>query len=192
MSSSIMKLHTLKRSKWIVSKSKRLGRGNGSWKGNYSTKGLKWQKARSGSWMKPFFEWGQTSIVQRIPKARWFKRYFKLIKDVEIVNLGALELDDRITDWMEITKSLLKDLSYINNIDWIIKILANWDYTKKLTFVDITLFSKSAKSKIDNQTSKKSAAKVVSEDVEAPQKDAVEAKPAKKPAAKTTTKKAVK
>lgn len=145
-----MKLHTLKRSKGIVSKMKRIGRGNGSGKGNYSTKGLKGQKARSGSSTRPFFEGGQTSIVQRIPKAKGFKRYFKLIKDFIIVNLETLDLDHRITDGMEITKKILKDLRYIKNENCLVKILGNGTWTKKITFEGIDSFSKSAQEKIAN------------------------------------------
>ncbi len=179
MCSLPMKLHTLKRSKGIVSKAKRLGRGNGSGKGNYSTKGLKGQKARSGASMKPFFEGWQTSIVQRIPKAKGFKRYFKLIKDVAIVNLGALDLDERITDGIEITKELLKDLGHINTIDVIVKILGNGDWTKKVTFGNIDLFSKSAQEKIANPSAKSDAPKKTTKIEKAPAKKA----PAKKVAA---------
>ena len=194
-----MKLHTLKRSKGIVSKAKRIGRGNGSGKGNYSTKGLKGQKARSGSGMKPFFEGGQTSIVQRIPKARGFTRYYKLVKDVAIVNLGALDMDDRITDGMEITKVMLKDLGYIKNASGLVKLLGNGEWTKKVTFVDMDRISATAEKKLANPsatTAIKKTTKIVKAPVEkkAPAKKApakktadAEAKPAaKKPAAKKT------
>lgn len=197
-----MKLHTLKRSKGIVSKAKRLGRGNGSGKGNYSTKGLKGQKARSGSGMKPFFEGGQTSIVQRIPKAKGFKRYFKLIKEVAIVNLGNLDLDERITNGIEITKELLKDLGYIKNINVIVKVLGNGDWTKTATFTNIDLFSKSAQEKIANPSAKSTEPKKASvkketegakkpvakkeEKEEGDKKSTVKKAPAKK---ETTTKK---
>ena len=192
MSLLLMKLHTLKRSTWIISKSKRLGRGNSSWKGNYSTKGHKWQKARSGASMKPFFEGWQTSIVQRIPKARGFKRYFKLIKEVVTVNLGHLDADERITDGMEISKSLLKEFGYIKKDTSFVKVLGNGDWTKKVTFVDIDAFSKSAQEKIEKPAAKKApAAKAEAKPAtkkpvakKAPAAKA-EAKPAaKKPAAK--------
>jgi len=45
-----------------------------------------------------------------LPKARGFTRYYKLVKDVSIINLGALDADVRITDTMEINKQVLKDL----------------------------------------------------------------------------------
>ncbi len=181
-----MKLHTLKRSKGIVSKAKRLGRGNGSGKGNYSTKGLKGQKARSGSGIKPFFEGGQTSIVQRIPKARGFTRYYKLVKDVAIVNLGALDMDERITDGMEITKVLLKTLGYIKNAAGLVKLLGNGEWTKKVTFVDMDRISASAEKKLANPsapTATKKTTKIDKTPVakKAPAKKAVaKAAPAKK------------
>ncbi|HCB51831.1 TPA: hypothetical protein DEP21_04675 [Patescibacteria group bacterium] len=118
-------------------------------------------------------------MVQRIPKAKGFKRYFKLIKDVAIVNLGALDLDERITDGIEITKELLKDLGHINTIDVIVKILGNGDWTKKVTFGNIDLFSKSAQEKIANPSAKSDAPKKTTKIEKAPAKKA----PAKKVAA---------
>lgn len=103
-----MKLHTLKQSKGIIEKNNQLGRGNAS-KGNYSGKGHKGQKARSGHSMKPFFEGGQTSIIQRLPKRRGFKRYFKLIQETTPVNIDRLEKDTRIAT-APITHDLLVSL----------------------------------------------------------------------------------
>ena len=145
-----MKIHQLEKSKWLKDKARRKGRGNATWTGNYSGKGLKGQKARSGHSMKPFFEGWQTSIVQRLPKARGFTRYYKLVKDVSIINLGVLDADERISDAMEITKQLLKDLGYIKSTKAFVKILSNGDYAKHLTFVDVDAFSASAKQKMEN------------------------------------------
>ncbi len=144
-----MKIHQLEKSKWLKDKARRRGRGNGTWTGNYSGRGLKGQKARSWHSMKPFFEGGQTSIVQRLPKARGFTRYYKLVKDVVIVNLGALDADPRITDAMEVTKQVLKDLGYIKSVKAFVKLLWHGDYAKHLTFTDIDAFSASAKVKMD-------------------------------------------
>jgi large subunit ribosomal protein L15 len=182
-----MKLHTLKRSTGIVSKSKRIGRGNGSGKGNYSTKGLKWQKSRSGFSMKPFFEWGQTSIVQRIPKAKGFKRHYKLVKEVVIVNLGHLDTDIRIIEGMEITKALLKEFGYIKSVSSHVKLLGNGEWTKKVTFVDIDAFSKSAQEKLANPSAKKAVEKIETpkEEKEPAEKKAS----AKKPVAKKAVEK---
>ncbi len=209
-----MKIHELVKSKGLKDKQRRRWRGNATGTGNYSGRGLKGQKSRSGHSMKPFFEWGQTSIVQRIPKARGFTRYYKLVKDVAIVNLGALDADDRISDTMEISKEVLKTLGYISSVSKIVKILGQGDYAKHLTFKDIDTFSASAKVKLENpgtthSVAKKAPAKVakkvsvakpvakkVVEPKAAPssedtQEKKVAAKPAaKKPAAKPAAKKA--
>ncbi len=154
-----MKIHQLQRSTWLKDKQRRLGRGNATGTGNYSGKGLKGQKSRSWFSMKPFFEWGQTSIVQRLPKARGFTRYFKLVKDVAIINLGVLDADVRISDTMEITKQLLKNLWYIKSTNISVKILSHGDYAKHLTFVDIDAFSAGAKAKMEKPGTTHSVAK---------------------------------
>lgn len=152
-----MKIHQLQKSKWLKDKQRRRGRGNATGTGNYSGKGLKGQKSRSGHSMKPFFEGWQTSIVQRLPKARGFTRYYKLVKEVTIINLGALDADARISDAMEITKQLLKDLGYIKSATAFVKLLWHGDYAKHLTFKDIDTFSASAKIKMDKPGTKHSA-----------------------------------
>ena len=144
-----MKIHQLQKSKWLKDKARRRGRWNATGTGNYSGRGLKGQKSRSWFSMKPFFEGWQTSIVQRLPKARWFTRYYKLVQDVSIINLGALDADVRISDAMEINKQVLKDLWYIKNIKAFVKLLWHGDYAKHLTFKDIDAFSASAKVKMD-------------------------------------------
>jgi hypothetical protein len=83
-----------------------------------------------------------------LPKARGFTRYFKLVKDFQIVNLGKLNQDERVTDTMEISKASLKDLGYIAHVKGLVKILGDGEYTKHLTFTDIDAFSTSAQAKI--------------------------------------------
>ena len=161
-----MQIHQLEKSKGLKDKQRRRGRGNATGTGNYSSRGLKGQKSRSGHSMKPFFEGWQTSIVQRLPKARGFTRYFKLIKDVTIINLGVLDADVRISDAMEITKQLLKDLWYIKSAKAFVKLLWHGDYAKHLTFKDIDAFSASAKAKMEkpwtvHSISKKTPVKIV-------------------------------
>lgn len=46
-----------------------------------------------------------------------------MVKKVSIINLGALDADARISDTMEITKELLKDLGYIKAVNDFVKIL---------------------------------------------------------------------
>lgn len=148
-----MKLHELKKSTWLKKKANRIWRGNAT-KGNYSGKGLKGQKARSGYSAKPYFEWGQTSIVQKLPKMKWFKRHDKLVDTYQVINLSRLEKDERITKDMEINKFKLKELWYIKKETDLVKILWNWNITKKLTFSAIDKFSKTAIEKIEKAWAK--------------------------------------
>ncbi len=144
-----MLLDQLKRSKWYNKKSKRLWRGNASGKWNYSTRWLKWQNARSGGGMPAWFEGWQTPLTQRIPKLRWFKRYYKLVKVYTPINLDILEKNDRVKSGDLINKAKLKELNLIKNEKELVKILAKWDLTKKLIFEWIDAFSSAAKSKIE-------------------------------------------
>src|SRR5688500_19118467 len=65
-----LNLHTLKPAQARKDR-KRIGRGLGSGKGRYSGRGLKGQKARSGSHKMPAgFEGGQTPIDMRLGKLR--------------------------------------------------------------------------------------------------------------------------
>ena len=155
-----MKIHQLIKSKGLRDKARRLGRGNATGSGNYSGRGLKGQKSRSGHGHRAFFEWGQTSIVQRLPKARGFTRYYKLVDNYEVVNLGKLNLDKRVADTMEISKASLKQLWYIKNEKGLVKILGDGEYTKHLTFTDVDSFSTWAKAKIEKPgTASKTAGK---------------------------------
>ena len=136
--------HELIRSKWLKNKSMQVGRWNGSGKGNSSTRGLNGQKARSGARIRRWFQWGQTPLSQQLPKLRWFKRYYKLVDNVSIVNLDKLSVDSRIQSSDIINKDLLIRLSYIDSLG-IVKILSNWDSDKKLSFEWIEKFSKTAR-----------------------------------------------
>ncbi len=141
-----MLLNELKKSKWYKKSKKRLGRWNASWKGNYSTKWLKWQKARSGGVKAIWFEWWQTPLTRRIPKLKGFKRYYKLVTNYQIVNVWNL---NQFRAWTTIDKSKLFDAGLIKKVNSPVKILWNWNLEKKLKFKNIDSFSNSAKSKIE-------------------------------------------
>lgn len=72
-----MKLNDLKPKAGSVKSKTRVGRGNGSGKGTYSTYGCKGQKSRSGGKKAKGFEGGQTPIYKRIPKFKGFKPFAK-------------------------------------------------------------------------------------------------------------------
>ncbi len=140
-----MDLSTLKRSSGLKDKMRRIGRGNAS-KGNYSGKGLKGQKARSGKGSKipAYFEGGQTPLYMRLPKLKGFKRYYKLAKTVETVNIR--DLDRAYNNGDIISNASLFQKGLIRNSKNTVKILGNGETKKKFQFEGIELFSKSAES----------------------------------------------
>ncbi len=138
-----MELHTLERSSGLKDKARRIGRGNAT-KGNYAGKWLKGQKARSGKWSKipAYFEWGQTPLYMRIPKKKWFKRYFKLGTIVQAINVGML--NDHFSDGDTISPAILESKWLIKNSISQVKILWGGSCDKTFVFEWIELFSKNA------------------------------------------------
>lgn len=144
-----MLLHELSKSQWLNRKSKRRWRWDSSWKWNYSWRWQKWQWSRSWWKMPAWFEGWQTPLNLRLPKLKWFKRYYKLVDQYQIINLDSIEKDNRIGNNVEITKIMLKEFNYIKNVDWLVKVLWRWEITKKVIFVWMDIFSKTAKEKIE-------------------------------------------
>jgi large subunit ribosomal protein L15 len=128
---------------------KRVGRGPGSGKGRYSGRGIKGQKARSGSnKMRPGFEGGQMPIYMRLGKQRGpYSRDAMPVgphrSRVHAVNVRDLERFDG-----EVTPETLKEAGLIRNTRLDVKILGHGELTKKLT-VSAHLFSASAREKIE-------------------------------------------
>ncbi len=129
---------------------KRVGRGPGSGKGRYSGRGIKGQKARSGSnKMRAGFEGGQMPIYMRLGKQRgpYSKDAMPMgphRTKVSAVNVRDLERFDG-----DVTPELLKEAGLIRNTRLDVKILGYGDLTKKLS-VSAHLFSASAREKIEN------------------------------------------
>ena len=128
---------------------KRIGRGMGSGKGRYAGRGIKGQKARSGSnKMRPGFEGGQNPIYMRLGKQRG--QYSKDAMPIgphrtyaQGVNVRDLERFDGT-----VTPEDLKQAGLIRSTRIDVKILGSGDLKKKLT-VSAHLFSKSAREKIE-------------------------------------------
>src|ERR671928_1952678 len=115
---------------------KRVGRGMGSGKGRYSGRGIKGQKARSGSHaMRAGFEGGQMPLYMRTAKLRGntsadampvgpFRTYS------QPVNLRDL---DRFDDGAEVTPEALKEKGLIRSLRKDVKLLGVGELSKKLT-----------------------------------------------------------
>jgi large subunit ribosomal protein L15 len=130
---------------------KRIGRGMGSGKGRYAGRGIKGQKARSGSHkMRAGFEGGQMPIYMRLGKKRG--QYSKDAMPIEphrtvtaAVNVRDLERFDAGT---EVTPELLAKAGLIRNARIEVKVLGQGDLSKKLA-VTAHAFSATAREKIE-------------------------------------------
>lgn len=70
----MLKLHTIRKHPKSTHRKKVVGRGLGSGKGTYSTRGGKGQTARTGhSKMPAGFEGGRQPLIRQLPKNRGFK-----------------------------------------------------------------------------------------------------------------------
>ena len=130
---------------------KRVGRGMGSGKGRYAGRGIKGQKARSGSHkMRAGFEGGQMPIYMRMGKQRG-----STSKDAmpigpfrtETVPVNLRDLD-RFDDGAEVTPETLVEKRLIKNTRTDVKLLGVGEVSKKLT-VRVHGISATARGKIE-------------------------------------------
>lgn len=138
-----MELNNLKPAKGSTHHDKRVGRGAGSGRGGYSTRGLKGAKSRSGYSRKLGFEGGQMPLQRRLPKFG-----FKNLKRVEFkpINLSALEALAEKKSLTAISVDTLVEAGFVSSNDKV-KILGNGSLSKALT-VTAHAFSKSAEAAI--------------------------------------------
>jgi large subunit ribosomal protein L15 len=131
---------------------KRVGRGLGSGKGRYSGRGIKGQKARSGSHnMRPGFEGGQMPIYMRLGKQRG--PYSKDAMPVgphrtATIPVNLRDLERVFDDGSEVTLEALIEKGLIKNTRTDVKVLGQGELKKKLT-VTAHAFSASAREKIE-------------------------------------------
>ena len=138
-----MKQHELAPPKGAKHKRQRVGRGDASGRGSYSTRGMNGQKARSGGGVRRGFEGGQLPLVKRMPHLRGFTNIFRI--PYSVVNVELLE---GFESGSAVGPNELKLTGLIRNNSKRVKILGEGDITKPLT-VTAHSFSKSARSKIE-------------------------------------------
>jgi len=134
----------------IIKNKKRVGRGRGSSRGNFSGRGTKGQRSRAGYNIPVGFEGGQTPIKKRIPKLGGFKRQVK--RAFEIVNLSQLDKSYQSNQLVD-PKSLARK-GLIRSSFSRVKILADGQLNKKLMFKNCH-FSKNAQFKIKSKANKR-------------------------------------
>lgn len=119
------------------------GRGRGSGLGGQAGRGHKGQLARSGWIIKPFFEGGQMPLLRRLPKRGFNNIYFRT--EYQIVNLASIE--EKFNDGETVSFETLKQKGLLKGKNNRVKILAEGNLTKKLTF-KVHKFSEESKKKI--------------------------------------------
>ncbi|MBU0981419.1 50S ribosomal protein L15 [Patescibacteria group bacterium] len=135
-----MKQNTLKPTPGAKKDSKRVGRGR--YRGTYSGRGMKGQKARTGGGVRPGFEGGQTPLIRRIPKLKGFKNpnrieYFPL-------NLNKLDIFE---DGANVDVKALVEKSILKK-EMPVKLLGSGELSKKLT-ITVDSASQSAIKKVE-------------------------------------------
>jgi large subunit ribosomal protein L15 len=131
---------------------KRVGRGLSSGKGRYSGRGIKGQKARSGSHkMRAGFEGGQMPIYMRLGKQRGANKRKSMPigpHRTATIPVNVRDLERVFAAGDDVTLETLLEKGLIKSTRTDVKILGNGELTKKLT-VTAHLFSKSAVEKIE-------------------------------------------
>jgi large subunit ribosomal protein L15 len=138
-----MQQHELRQPPGAKHRKKRVGRGNASGHGTYSTRGMKGQKARAGGGVRPGFEGGQLPLVRRMARKRGFRSPFKV--EYEEVNVGALA---RFAAGTEVDAATLREARLIRSARRPVKVLGDGELAVALT-VEATSFSKPARAKIE-------------------------------------------
>lgn len=140
-------LHNLKSNPGATHRIKRLGRGNASGHGTYSTRGCKGQKARTGG-SSGLKRKGFRHILLSIPKKRGFQSIYS---KSAVVNLGRLDKAYKDGETVNMETILSKGL-ITNKPKGRIKILGVGELTKKLVFQACD-FSVSARNKAEKSGS---------------------------------------
>jgi large subunit ribosomal protein L15 len=137
-----MQQHELRQPAGATHKRKRVGRGNASGHGTYSTRGMKGQKARSGGGVRVGFEGGQLPLVRRMAYKRGFRNPFRV--DYEEVNVGMLA---RFAAGSDVNAEALAAARLVRT-GKPVKVLGEGELAAALT-VEAASFSKSARAKIE-------------------------------------------
>jgi len=138
-----LSLHTIRPAKGAIKKKKRIGRGNASGHGSYSTRGLKGQRSRTGGRNK-LKRLGFKKILAQTPKLRGFK---SAKPKNQVVNLN--EINRHFSAGAKINAVSLLKAGLVNIATAPIKILGQGELRlKNLEFQGVKL-SDSAKAQIE-------------------------------------------
>ncbi|MFA5131291.1 MAG: 50S ribosomal protein L15 [Patescibacteria group bacterium] len=123
----MLSLNTIKKAKGSSQKNKRVGRGNASGHGTYSTRGLKGQKSRSG--VTGLKRLGMKKQLLSIPKVRGFKSHRPKNQVVSVKAINNNFKDNEI-----VNPTTLFEKKLISSAELPVKILGKEKLTVKVTF----------------------------------------------------------
>jgi len=155
----MLNLHNLPKDKSATRRKKRLGRGNASGSGNYSNRGMKGQRSRSGGKSGLALR-SIKSYLLRIPKTRGFK---SLKPKMSVVNV--VDLDKHFDNGANINIRDMLKAGLVQSIANGIKVLSNGKLNKQFT-IEANAFSAAAKGQIEKAGGKAIVIKVKSKKVE--------------------------
>lgn len=128
----MLSLNTIKQAKGSSKKKKRVGRGNASGHGTYSTRGLKGQKSRSG--VSNLKRLGMKKQLLKIPKVRGFKSQQPKNQVVSVKSINSNFKDNEI-----VSKTSLFEKKLISSANQPVKILGKEKLTVKVKFENIKM-----------------------------------------------------
>ncbi len=128
----MLSINTIKQAKGSAKTKKRVGRGNASGHGTYSTRGLKGQKSRSGvSGLKRL---GMRQQLLQTPKSRGFR---SLQPKNQVVSIKAINTNFKDGEIVNPENLAVKDLVASSALP--VKILGKEKLTVKVTFEGVKL-----------------------------------------------------
>jgi large subunit ribosomal protein L15 len=128
----MLSLNTITKAKGSAKKIKRVGRGNASGHGTYSTRGLKGQKSRSG--VSNLKRLGMRKQLLQTPKFRGFRSLQPKNQVVSVKAINRFFKDNEV-----VTPAALFEKKLVSSATEPIKILGKEKLTVKVTFEKIKM-----------------------------------------------------
>ncbi|MBT4277798.1 50S ribosomal protein L15 [Candidatus Falkowbacteria bacterium] len=136
-------LHNLQTKKGAIKKKKRVGRGNASGHGTYSTRGLKGQRSRSGG-KGGLKRLGLKSLILSTPKKKGFK---SARPKNQVVNLS--DLNNKFKDGSSINAESLLKAKLIKDAKAPIKVLGTGELKLKKIEINGIKISNTVKEQVE-------------------------------------------
>jgi large subunit ribosomal protein L15 len=127
---------------------KRIGRGQGSGHGRFSTRGMNGAASRSGYKRKVGFEGGQITLARRLPKFGFNSPFRTEYEEVNVSRLQEAIDSGLIVKNEVVTPELLLSTGVVSRSYNPVKILGNGDISVALT-IKVQKVSKGAQQKIE-------------------------------------------